>query len=198
MKTSLPLYITCNKKINLLNFTYEQMRDFFISIKEQAFCADQIMKWIYHSYCDDFDQMTNISKSLREKLKNICIISAPVFIKENKSCDGTIKWGGRVNKNIIETVYIPEKKRSTICISSQIGCPLKCTFCATGEKKFKGNLQVSEIIGQIWRASKIINSNNSNSMNHITNIVLMGMGEPLLNFKNVVNAIKIMLHKFGF
>jgi 23S rRNA (adenine2503-C2)-methyltransferase len=185
-------------KINLLNFNYTQMCKFFLSIGEKIFCADQIMHWIYHEYCNDFNKMTNISKILRKKLSDMCVIAAPEFIEEKRSVDGTIKWKVAINDNLVETVYIPEKNRSTLCVSSQIGCILKCSFCATGQISFKGNLNVSEIVGQIWNASKIINRNQFHKRRPITNIVLMGMGEPLLNLNNVVNSLKIILNDFGF
>ena len=174
------------------------MRNFFLSIGEKKFCADQMMHWIYHEYCDDFNKMTNISNILRKKLNNMCVIEAPKFIEEKRSVDGTIKWQVAVNNNLVETVYIPEKNRSTLCISSQIGCILECSFCATGQIGFKKNLNVSEIVGQIWNASKIINHNQFQKHRPITNIVLMGMGEPLLNLNNVVNSLKIILNDFGF
>ncbi|CAL4043017.1 23S rRNA (adenine(2503)-C(2))-methyltransferase RlmN [Buchnera aphidicola] len=187
-----------DNKINLLNLHYTQMCKFFVSIGEKKFCADQIMHWIYHKYCDDFNKMTNISTVLRKKLHDICVIKAPNFVKEKKSIDGTIKWQVAVNNHLVETVYIPEKTRSTLCVSSQIGCVLECTFCATGKMVFKGNLKVSDIIGQIWNAAKIINNDPFKKKRPITNIVFMGMGEPLLNLKNVVNSLKIILNYCGF
>ncbi|WP_343192380.1 23S rRNA (adenine(2503)-C(2))-methyltransferase RlmN [Buchnera aphidicola (Formosaphis micheliae)] len=198
MTNNLSQFNTINNKINLLSFNYVQMCNFFLSIGEKKYCADQIMYWIYQKYCNDFNKMTNLSILLRNKLNNICIISAPKFIEEVKSIDGTIKWKVIVNKNFIETVFIPERNRSTLCISSQIGCPLKCTFCATGQQKFKGNLNVEHIIGQIWTVCKILNYNNVSKIRPITNIVMMGMGEPLLNLKNVINALEIMVDNFCF
>lgn len=198
MYNNLHQFENIDNKINLLNLHYHKMCNFFLSIGEKKFCADQIMNWIYREYCDDFDKMTNISKVLRKKLKNICIIKAPHFIEENLSIDGTIKWKAAVNNNLIETVYIPEKNRSTLCVSTQIGCILQCKFCSTGQIKFRGNLKVSEIVGQIWNAIKRIRFNQSKKKRPVTNIVFMGMGEPLLNLKNVVNSLKIILDNFGF
>lgn len=198
MKNNLNNSQCIDTKINLLNFNYTQMRKFFLSIGEKDFCADQVMHWIYHEYCNNFNKMTNISKILRKKLNDMCVITAPKFIEEKRSVDGTIKWKVAINNNLVETVYIPEKNRSTLCVSSQIGCILKCSFCATGQSGFKGNLNVSEIVGQIWNASKIINRNEFHKHHPITNIVFMGMGEPLLNLNNVVNALKIILNDFGF
>ncbi|CUR53718.1 Dual-specificity RNA methyltransferase RlmN [Serratia symbiotica] len=185
-------------KINLLNFNRKKMHIFFKKINEKSFHADQVMKWIYHHYCDDFYKMTNISKILQNKLKNIAEICAPEIITEKYSIDGTIKWIIKIDNQQIETVYIPNTNRATLCISSQIGCILGCTFCSTAQQGFKRNLYVSEIIGQVWRISKIINSLKHINKRPITNIVMMGMGEPLLNLKNVVPAIEIMLDDFGF
>ncbi|CAL4042669.1 Dual-specificity RNA methyltransferase RlmN [Buchnera aphidicola (Phyllaphis fagi)] len=183
-------------KINLLNFDRLKMKEFFRSIGEKSFCADQVMIWIYHYFCDDFNKMTNIKITLREKLKNISIIKTPKFIKKYYSIDGTVKWIVNINNHIVETVYIPEKSRGTLCISSQVGCVLNCHFCSTGQQKFNRNLLVSEIIGQIWIAHKKINK--MKNYPSITNIVMMGMGEPLLNLNNVVTALKIMSDNFGF
>ncbi|UDG79405.1 Dual-specificity RNA methyltransferase RlmN [Candidatus Ecksteinia adelgidicola] len=185
-------------KINLLDLNHQKMRKFFIQINEPPFHADQVMKWIYHYCCDDFDQMTNINKTLRKKLKNIATIQAPEISEEQCSIDGTIKWIMKVSNQKIETVYIPDKNRTTLCISSQIGCSLDCSFCLTGKQGFNRNLYVSEIIGQVWRAVKIMGTKKNTGQRLITNIVMMGMGEPLLNLKNVVPAIEIMINNFGF
>ncbi|MCW5197236.1 23S rRNA (adenine(2503)-C(2))-methyltransferase RlmN [Buchnera aphidicola] len=185
----------CNK-INLLNFDRCKMKNFFCSIGEKTFSSDQVMMWIYHNFCHDFNKMTNISIKLRKKLQNMSIIKFPKFVKQYNSIDGTIKWLVNVDNQIIETVYIPEKKRGTLCISSQVGCILNCHFCATGQQKFIRNLLVSEIIGQVWMAKKKINE--MKNYPKITNIVMMGMGEPLLNLNNVVVALKIMSDNLGF
>ncbi|QCI27192.1 23S rRNA (adenine(2503)-C(2))-methyltransferase RlmN [Buchnera aphidicola] len=190
------LNLNNKKKINLLNFDYSQMKNFMYSINEKPFRANQIMNWIYKHFCTDFNQMTNLKDTLKKKLYNLSYIQAPNYIKKVISKDHTIKWLFSVNNGIIETIYIPEKKRNTLCISSQIGCILKCKFCATGEQGFKKNLLVSEIIGQIWRICKSIKKNKK--LNPITNIVFMGMGEPLLNLKNVIQSLKIIFDKFGF
>ncbi|WP_367679144.1 23S rRNA (adenine(2503)-C(2))-methyltransferase RlmN [Buchnera aphidicola] len=184
-----------DKKINLFNFDVINMRKFFISIQEKSFRADQIMKWIYHHNCINLLDMNNIKKKLRYNLSKIVSIIPPKFVKEQISLDGSIKWSVLVDNQLVETIYIPEKSRATLCISTQAGCNLKCVFCLTGKQGFNRNLKVSEIIGQIWQARKIIKKNNYHP---ITNIVLMGMGEPLLNFNNVVKSIKIMLHPLGF
>ncbi|MBK4765175.1 MAG: 23S rRNA (adenine(2503)-C(2))-methyltransferase RlmN [Pantoea sp. Brub] len=188
-----------NHKINLLELNRQKMRNFFCSLGEKSFRADQVMKWIYHSYCSDFQQMSNINKKLRIKLTEIAEINIPKILQEKVSFDGTIKWIFQIGQQSIETVYMPYNNRSTLCISSQIGCSLGCTFCSTGKQGFYRNLSVCEIIGQIWYAAKKF-QNNSKIINKcpITNIVIMGMGEPLLNFNNVVQSIEIMLDDFGF
>ncbi len=185
-------------KVNLLNMNRKQMRQFFTDMGEKAFRADQIMKWIYHYCYDDFNLMTDINKVLRTKLKDIAEIRAPKIAQERHSSDGTIKWGITVVEQQVETVYIPENNRATLCVSSQVGCPLKCKFCLTAQQGFNRNLHVSEIIGQVWRATKIINSLKSRRWRPITNVVMMGMGEPLLNLNNVIPAMEIMMDDFGF
>ncbi|MBK4775517.1 23S rRNA (adenine(2503)-C(2))-methyltransferase RlmN [Candidatus Pantoea edessiphila] len=201
----LPSYTFSNKlysnqqKINLLSLSRNKMREFFVSLGEKPFHADQVMKWIYHHYCNDFNKMTNINKNLRAKLEKFAEISVPIIDKEIRSSDGTIKWLLDVGKQFIETVYIPYKSRATLCISSQIGCALGCKFCYTAKQGFIRNLLTSEIVGQIWCIANIIKNNKSiKNMHPITNIVMMGMGEPLLNLKNVVQSINIMLDNFGF
>ncbi|WP_261639958.1 bifunctional tRNA (adenosine(37)-C2)-methyltransferase TrmG/ribosomal RNA large subunit methyltransferase RlmN [Erwinia mallotivora] len=185
-------------KINLLDLNRQQMREFFVSLGEKPFRADQVMKWIYHYCCDDFDQMTDINKVFRRKLKALAEIRAPEVAEEQRSADGTIKWAITVGGQQVETVYIPEKDRATLCVSSQVGCALECKFCSTAQQGFNRNLRVSEIIGQVWRAAKIIGASKVTGQRPITNVVMMGMGEPLLNLNNVVPAMEIMLDDFGF
>ncbi|AWX14193.1 bifunctional tRNA (adenosine(37)-C2)-methyltransferase TrmG/ribosomal RNA large subunit methyltransferase RlmN [Mergibacter septicus] len=186
------------EKINLMNLTRPQMREFFASLGEKPFRADQLMKWIYQFGEDNFDNMTNINKKLREKLKLVAEITAPEIAVEQRSSDGTIKWAMQVGEQQVETVYIPEADRATLCVSSQVGCALACTFCSTAQQGFNRNLTVSEIIGQVWRASKTIGSFGVTGVRPITNVVMMGMGEPLLNLNNVVPAMEIMLDDFAF
>ncbi len=185
-------------KINLLDLNRAAMREFFASLGEKPFRADQVMKWIYHYCCDDFEQMTDINKKLRQKLALIAEIKAPDVAEEMRSSDGTIKWAIRVGGQLVETVYIPEDERATLCVSSQVGCALECKFCSTAQQGFNRNLRVSEIIGQVWRAAKIIGAARVTGQRPITNVVMMGMGEPLLNLNNVVPAMDIMLDDFGF
>lgn len=185
-------------KINLLDLNRQQMREFFAEMGEKPFRADQVMKWMYHYCYDDFEQMTDINKGLRAKLQRVAEIRAPEVAQEQRSTDGTIKWAIKVGDQQVETVYIPEGDRATLCVSSQVGCALECKFCSTAQQGFNRNLRVSEIIGQVWRAAKIIGSLKSTGTRPITNVVMMGMGEPLLNLNNVVPAMDIMMDDFGF
>ncbi|MBN6064725.1 bifunctional tRNA (adenosine(37)-C2)-methyltransferase TrmG/ribosomal RNA large subunit methyltransferase RlmN [Aggregatibacter actinomycetemcomitans] len=186
------------KKVNLMNLTRAQMREFFAELGEKPFRADQLVKWIYHFGEDNFDNMTNLNKALREKLKTVAEIKAPEVAVEQRSADGTIKWAMQVGDQQVETVYIPETDRATLCVSSQVGCALACTFCSTAQQGFNRNLTVAEIIGQVWRASKIIGNFGVTGVRPITNVVMMGMGEPLLNVANVVPAMEIMLDDFAY
>lgn len=185
-----------NTKINLLDLDRNAMRQYFDDIGEKPFRADQVMKWIYHEGCDDINEMTNLNKKLREKLLRETVIQAPEISKEQRSADGTIKWALKVDGQEFETVYIPDGDRATLCVSSQVGCALECTFCSTGQQGFNRNLRVSEIIGQVWRATQVIGFNNKKRA--ITNVVMMGMGEPLLNMTNLVPALNLMLDDYGF
>ncbi|KLU16036.1 MULTISPECIES: bifunctional tRNA (adenosine(37)-C2)-methyltransferase TrmG/ribosomal RNA large subunit methyltransferase RlmN [Xenorhabdus] len=187
-----------NGKVNFLDLNRKQMRQFFVDMGEKPFRADQVMKWIYHYCYDDFEQMTDINKVLRAKLQQVAEIKAPEVAEEQRSADGTIKWAITVGDQQVETVYIPEDDRATLCVSSQVGCALECKFCSTAQQGFNRNLRVSEIIGQVWRAAKIIGSLKSSGRRPITNVVMMGMGEPLLNLNNVVPAMEIMMDDFGF
>lgn len=188
-----------NNKINLLDLTRAQMQAFFVELGEKAFRADQVMKWIYHFCVDDFDKMSNINKVLREKLKARCVIEAPVVVTRQDSSDGTIKFVmGLSGGQEVETVWIPEKDRRTLCVSSQVGCALDCSFCSTAQQGFNRNLSVAEIIGQVWRVAQIIGSYGDTGDKPVTNVVMMGMGEPLLNLNNVVPAMELMLEDYGF
>ncbi|MBG6243694.1 bifunctional tRNA (adenosine(37)-C2)-methyltransferase TrmG/ribosomal RNA large subunit methyltransferase RlmN [Candidatus Symbiopectobacterium sp. 'North America'] len=193
-----PVVKTDGEKINLLDLNRQQMRAFFASIGEKPFRANQVMKWMYHHCSDDFAEMTDINKVLRQKLQQIAEIRAPEVVAEQRSSDGTIKWAILVGGQRVETVYIPEEDRATLCVSSQVGCALECKFCSTAQQGFNRNLRVSEIIGQVWRAAKIIGAQKVTGQRPITNVVMMGMGEPLLNLNNVVPAMEIMLDDFGF
>lgn len=187
------------KKINLLDLDRDAMRQMLVDIGEKPFRADQLMKWIYHFGVSDFDEMNNINKAMRAKLKARCEIVAPEISTFQKSSDGTIKFAINVgNGQEVETVYIPEDDRATLCVSSQVGCALECSFCSTAQQGFNRNLSVSEIVGQIWRVSQFLGFAKDTGERPVTNVVMMGMGEPLLNLSNVIPSIRIMLDDFGF
>ena len=183
-----------DEKLNLLNYSTEMLKTLFSEIGEKPFRAVQVIKWIHQRGVTDFDEMTNLSKSLREKLKEIAVIQVPKVILDKPSKDGTRKWliqmkGG----SCIETVYIPEGDRGTLCISSQIGCILNCSFCSTGKQGFNRNLDVFEVIGQLWIAARNLSQNNGDHDGKVTNIVMMGMGEPLLNYDNLIPSLSLMM-----
>ena len=186
-------------KINLLGLTQPEMEVFFDSLGEKGFRAGQVMKWIHHFGVDDFDAMTNLGKALREKLKAAAEIRGPEIVSQDISTDGTRKWVVRVNSgSCVETVYIPQGGRGTLCVSSQAGCALDCSFCSTGKQGFNSDLTSAEIIGQVWIANKSFGSVPAKIDRAITNVVMMGMGEPLLNFDNVVSAMRIMMDDLGY
>lgn len=177
-------------KTNLLNFDRIKMREYLVSLNEKLFRADQLLKWIHKHGLQNFDQMTNLSKKLRAYLNEHAIILPPKIIKQQTSIDGTVKWLLKLEDDYhIEMVFIPEKTRGTLCISSQVGCPLKCKFCFTGKLGFKRNLTAAEITGQVWLAARKFK---------LTNIVLMGMGEPLLNFNNVIIATNLFMDDLAY
>lgn len=184
---------------NLMGMSQEKLETFFSAIGEKPFRATQVLKWIHQYGVTNFDLMSNISKVLREKLKEKAIIQAPEVIQQLDSVDGTrkflIKVGGG---NVIESVYIPEADRGTLCVSSQVGCSLDCSFCATGKQGFNRDLSASEIIGQVWRAAQSFGQFGENGPRKITNVVMMGMGEPLLNFDNVVDSMNLMMNDFCY
>ncbi len=181
------------EKINLLDFTSEKLKAFFLERGEKPFRATQIIKWIHQHSVDNFADMSNVSKTLRAELEEIAEIKPLEIAIDDVSKDGTRKWLLRLDDgNCIETVFIPEDDRGTLCISSQVGCALDCTFCSTARQGFNRNLTVAEIIGQLWLAKKILQPDPA-SDRVISNVVMMGMGEPLLNFKNVIDAMKLML-----
>ena len=184
--------------VNLLDFDRHGLIEFFASLGEQRYRAEQVMKWIYHRHATDFEQMTDLGKPLRAKLQAACVITPPRVQFEQPSADGTHKWLlGMDSGNAIESVFIPDKGRGTLCVSSQIGCGLACTFCSTGTQGFNRNLSTAEIIGQVWVAAKHL-GNVPHRQRKLTNVVMMGMGEPLLNFDNVVRAMSIMRDDLGF
>ncbi len=184
--------------VNLFDLNRTAMRNYFTGMEEQPFRATQVMKWVYHQGVTDFADMTNLSKALRDRLAGNTYSNLPTILSEKVSTDGTRKWLLQVDgDNAIETVFIPEPGRGTLCISSQVGCALNCVFCATGKQGYNRNLSVAEIIGQVWLANKQLGYFDSRKR-IITNIVLMGMGEPLLNFDNVVKAVELITDDLGF
>ncbi len=184
--------------INLLGLPRSELIDFFADCGESPFRAKQILKWIHQRGMTDFDAMTDLSKPLRKKLSDLSVIEGLRPIVENVSADGTRKWLLSLSDdNCIETVFIPEGDRGTLCVSSQVGCSLNCTFCATGRQGFNRNLTASEIIAQLWHAWSQLSDGGRRP---ITNVVMMGMGEPLLNYESVVAALQLMLDDcaYGF
>ena len=187
------------KKVNLLGLPRQKMLDFLEGIGEKPFRAKQIMQWIHQYGVHNFDEMTNISKALREKLSKIATIEGPDIIYQDISSDGTRKWVMQMpGGSSIETVLIPEGDRGTLCISSQIGCALDCSFCSTGKQGFNRNLSTEEIVGQIWNAIASFEELDRVKDRPVTNVVFMGMGEPLLNFDNVMDAVDIMMDDFAY
>jgi len=182
-------------KQNLLGMTLQDLEAFFTESGEKAFRASQVMKWLHQMLATDFDEMTNISKNLRETLKQVATIDVPEIVFDQTSADGTRKWVMQLEGgNKIETVYIPESGRGTLCISSQVGCALDCSFCSTARQGFSRNLTSAEIVAQVWMASRLLNEVSSDkNEQRITNVVLMGMGEPLLNYDNVLKAVTIFM-----
>lgn len=182
-------------KTNLLGLSPAALANFFTSLGEKPFRATQLLKWMHQQGIDDFDQMSNIAKPLRDKLKDVAAIRAPRVIRQWDSVDGTRKFLLQVaGGNAVETVFIPEGNRGTLCVSSQVGCSLDCSFCATGKQGFNRDLTVAEIIGQVWIAVRSFGQAIPNKNRAVTNVVMMGMGEPLLNFDNVVDAMNLMMN----
>jgi 23S rRNA (adenine2503-C2)-methyltransferase len=185
--------------VNLLDYDQPKLAAFFAELGEKPFRAKQLMRWMHHFGVTDFEQMTDIARPLRAKLAAVAEIRPPEVKVEQVSDDGTRKWLVDAGPNNgVETVFIPEDDRGTLCISSQVGCALECTFCSTGRQGFNRNLKVSEIIGQLWLANHALRQADGYDMlppgeRIISNVVMMGMGEPLANYDNVVTAMQIML-----
>ena len=206
--------------VNLLDFDVDGLVAWFAGLGEKPFRARQVMRWMHREGCDDFDAMSDVAKSLRAKLKERAVIRPPLAVRDSISTDGTRKWLLDVgNANAVETVFIPETRRGTLCVSSQAGCALDCAFCSTGKQGFNRNLSAGEIIGQLWLANKLLGAARDDARRQgdsddgpaeldadeldngriISNVVMMGMGEPLANFDNVVTALHLMLddHAYG-
>jgi 23S rRNA (adenine2503-C2)-methyltransferase len=185
-------------KTNLLALDPEALKAFFAGIGEKPFRAGQVLQWLHRYGADDFEAMTNLSKALRARLTEVAEIRAPEIALDQLAADGTRKWLLRLaDGNCIETVFIPEAGRGTLCVSSQVGCTLSCAFCATGHQGFNRNLTVDEIIGQLWVANRLL-ARDAGGERVVTNVVMMGMGEPLLNFDNVVAAMRLMLDDLAY
>lgn len=188
-------------KINLLDLNQQGIEKLLISWGEKPMWAQSILKWIHQHGIYDFSNMHGLSRSLQQRLLEECEISAPEISKEYISKDGTRKWLMRLaDGNHIETVFIPERNRGTLCVSSQVGCILNCRFCSTATQGFNRNLTVSEIIGQVWQAARYLKSISSDEVQKlsITNVVMMGMGEPLLNFEALIIALSIMRNDVAY
>ncbi|TQD46374.1 23S rRNA (adenine(2503)-C(2))-methyltransferase RlmN [Lysobacter aestuarii] len=184
---------------NIFDLDRTSLEDFFEQeLDEKRYRAHQVMKWIHHRHVTDFTDMTDLGKVLRAKLEERAVVRAPIVLFDKPSADGTHKWLlGMDAKNAIETVYIPEKSRGTLCVSSQVGCALNCQFCSTATQGFNRNLSTAEIIGQVWVAARHL-GNVPHQQRRLTNVVMMGMGEPLANFDNVVRAMSIMRDDLGY
>lgn len=183
---------------NLLGLDREALENWVISHGERPFRARQLMQWIHQRYVSDFSEMTDISRAFQNKLKESAVIQPPKVIQTAVSKDGTTKWGLQVDGGkIIESVFIPEDDRGTLCVSTQIGCIQKCPFCFTGQQGFTRNLSTAEIIGQLWSANSSLGA-TSKTDRRISNVVLMGMGEPLANYNAVLSALKLMLDDLAY
>lgn len=186
-------------KVNLLGLSRQQLEDFFTDLGEKRFRAQQVMKWIHHQGVIDFADMSNLGKGLREKLGSLATIIPPEIADQQDSADGTRKWAIRVAGGaLVEAVLIPEAGRATLCVSSQVGCSLDCKFCSTGKQGFQRDLTAAEIIGQVWLAINSYDGWQSGKGRIVTNVVMMGMGEPLLNFDNVVSAMSLMTDDLAY
>jgi len=198
--------------INLMSLDRSAMEHFFSEIGEQRYRAKQLLQWIYQRQVMCYQDMTDLHKSLRQKLSNITALELPEIIDKKVSKDGTCKLLLRLKDgNCIETVYIPDKGRGTLCVSSEVGCSLNCTFCATARQGYNRHLNIDEIISQLWIANQVFgsmgedmpqylfeSSKEGNQRRPVTNVVMMGMGEPLLNFDNVVPAMRLMMDDYSF
>ena len=186
-------------KINLLGMTRAQLESFFTDIGEKKFRAQQVLKWIHHQGVRDFQDMTNLGKNLRDRLSETAEIAPPIIDSQQDSADGTRKWAIKVAGGaLVETVLIPEGDRATLCVSSQVGCSLDCKFCSTGKQGFQRDLTAAEIIGQVWLAIDSYDGWQSGKGRVVTNVVMMGMGEPLLNFDNVVSSMELMCDDLAY
>ena len=186
-------------RVNLLGMSRAALQEFLVGLGEKPYRALQLMKWIYHQGVSDFSAMTDVGRELRERLAACAEIRPPEVAEEHISADGTRTWLIRVDGgSCVETVFIPEDGRGTLCVSSQVGCSLDCSFCSTGKQGFQRDLSSAEIIGQVWIAARAFGLPKKGGQRRITNVVMMGMGEPLLNFDNVVTATDLMMDDFAY
>ncbi len=186
-------------KANLLGLSRVQMEQFFLDMGEKKFRAEQVLKWIHHAGVTRIEDMSNLGRVLREKLVEVAEVRPPEIVSQQDSSDGTRKWAIRVDGGgLVETVLIPAGNRATLCVSSQVGCSLDCSFCSTGKQGFERDLSAAEIIGQVWLAIKSYDAFGPGHNRVVSNVVMMGMGEPLLNFDNVVAAMDLMLEDLAY
>ena len=185
--------------VNLLDFDLEGLAAFCEQLGEKRFRAVQLFRWIHQKGAARFDEMSDLAKSLREKLPSVCTITGLPVLSRQDSADGTIKWLFDVGDgNAVETVFIPEDDRGTLCISSQAGCAVGCRFCSTGHQGFSRNLTTGEILAQLWHAEHFLRQHLNVQERVITNVVMMGMGEPLQNYSALVPALRVMLDDHGY
>ncbi|MDT8363109.1 MAG: 23S rRNA (adenine(2503)-C(2))-methyltransferase RlmN [Nitrosomonas sp.] len=186
--------------LNLMDFNEAGLVDFCQGIDEKPYRARQLLRWIHQSGKTEFSEMSDLAKQLRQKLAGEVTIQPPEIVSDHTAVDGTRKWLISTGAgNAVETVFIPEPNRGTLCVSSQVGCALACSFCATGRQGFNRNLTVAEIIGQLWLANRLLNTDQSISPQRmVTNVVMMGMGEPLANFENLSQALDLMLSDYAY
>ena len=201
MTRSVPIHsdlLAVEERLNFFDYDRGGLEELFLKLEEPSFRARQVLQWMYHRRVTDIGAMTDLSLALRRRLKRSMSFDLPVITQEQESIDGTRKWLLQLaDGNGIETVFIPEENRKTLCVSSQAGCALNCAFCATARLGFSRNLTAAEIIGQLWLAEQILNKDQPGSSS-ITNVVMMGMGEPLLNYSAVVIAMRLMLDDLSF
>jgi 23S rRNA (adenine2503-C2)-methyltransferase len=202
MTRSVPIHsdpLAVEERLNFFDYDRGGLEELFLKLEEPSFRARQVLQWMYHRRVTDIGAMTDLSLPLRRRLKRSMSFDLPVITQEQESIDGTRKWLLQLaDGNEIETVFIPEENRKTLCVSSQAGCALNCAFCATARLGFSRNLTAAEIIGQLWLAEQTLNKDQPRFSSSITNVVMMGMGEPLLNYSAVIIAMRLMLDDLSF
>jgi len=187
------------ERVNVLGLSAVKLEDFFAALGQKRFRAKQLLQWIHQRGVIDFQLMTDLSRELRDTLTQIAEVRPPQVVSQVDSADGTRKWLVRTDSgSSVEMVYIPEGERATLCVSSQVGCALDCSFCSTGKQGFNGDLTAAEIIGQLWIANSSFGGFAAGATRAVSNVVMMGMGEPLLNFDNVVDAMNLMMHDCAY